>query len=121
MHVWLHTRACGFYMIVEDAFMFSSSRHAQQAGLRCRRVTDNEETLQRRHAVTHHNLHLHKPPHWKRRRQVNGVSVSQNWPEFIFKMSQEKRTNNKMKVWNCFQVCGVCCTLNTFAKILYLR
>lgn len=78
--------------------MLSSSRHTQQAGLRCRRVTDNEETLQRRDAVTHHNLHSHKPHHWKSLRQVNAVSVNKNWTEFIFKMSQQKRTNNKMKV-----------------------
>lgn len=72
-YIGFRTRLRGFYMIVEDAFVLSSSRHAQQAGLRCPRVTHDEETLQRRDAVTHRNLHSHEPRHWKRRRQPASI------------------------------------------------
>lgn len=45
--MWLvHTRVCAFDIIVKNCSILSSSRHTQQAGLRRRRVPNNEETLQ---------------------------------------------------------------------------
>lgn len=42
----LRTCACGFDIIVKNSFILCSSRHAQQAGLRCCSVPNDEKTLQ---------------------------------------------------------------------------
>lgn len=47
------TSARGLYVIVQHSFLLFSSRDDQQARLGRRRVADDEETLQRKHAVAH--------------------------------------------------------------------
>lgn len=122
----IHTRVCGFYTVVEDPFMLLSSRHTQQPGLRCCRFADNEETLQgerereRDSDSFHHNLRLHKPHHWKSRQQVETIYTTK-LTEFIFKISQQTRMNNKMKLELAVFFQGgsrMCCTICFMTKYM---
>lgn len=89
--------------------MLSSSRHAQQAGLRCGRVTDNEETLQRRHAVTHHNHTAGKADAVSAKQKLEGIYLCNE-------STGKDEPKNKYESPVRLQVCSMFCTLNTFAK-----
>lgn len=86
--------------------MLSSSRQAQQAGLGRRRVTDYEETLQGRRAVTHHNLHRHKP-HQGKKEMASPRRFCEHRLDGIYLYNEatgKEQRENESPPWSCFQV-----------------